>query len=225
MLNEQNPASIGSPEVTKNLQRATELDPNYADAYAMLGVALMNTGSYALAETNLARAMALSPRNEVYRLNYAFALLNQQKIAEAKTSLSYVAHSTNPDVAKQANQLLLQVQQYENRTTATAPVEHRTISHPPTESASSDAPTTRVAPALVSYMTGILVQADCAAPPSAVLSVASGGKTWKLKVANTEKVVVIGADKFSCSWSHVRVALNFSPTAPNEGNVISLELQ
>src|SRR5271165_4671 len=123
LLNEQNPASIGSAEVTKNLQRAIELDPNYADAYGMLGVALMNTGSYAQAETNLARAMALSPRNEVYRLNYAFALLNQQKIAEAKTSLSYVAHSTNPDVAKQANQLLLQVQQYENRTSVSAPVE------------------------------------------------------------------------------------------------------
>ena len=188
----------------------------------------MNKGSYAQAETNLARAMALSPRNEVYRLNYAFALLNQQKIAEAKTSLSYVAHSSNPNVAAQANQLLLQVQQYENRTSASAPVEHRTISHPPAESASSaeaTVPTARVSPAPVSYLKGVLVQADCSAAPAAVLTVASGGKTWKLKVANTEKVVVIGADKFSCSWSHVKVALNFTPTAPNEGNLISLEIQ
>jgi Flp pilus assembly protein TadD len=185
LLNELNTASNGSPEVTKNLQRAIELDPNYADAYGMLGIALMNKGSYAQAETNLACAMALSPRNEVYRLNYAFALLNQQKIAEAKTSLSYVSHSSNPDVAAQANRLLLQVQQYESRTSAAAPV----------------------------------------AAPAAVLTVTSAGKTWKLKVANTEKVVVIGADKFSCSWSHIKVALNFTPTAPNEGNVITLDIQ
>ena len=225
LLNEQNPASIGSPEVTKNLQRAIELDPQYADAYGMFGVALMNKGFYAQAETNLARAMTLSPRNEVYRLNYAFALLNQRKIAEAKTSLSYVAHSSNPKIAAQANQLLLQVQQYENQTSAGAPVEHRTVPHPPAESASIDVPATRVPPALVSYMTGVLVQANCAAPPSAVLTVASGGKTWKMKVADTEKVVVIGADKFSCSWSRIKVAINFNPTAPTEGNVITLEIQ
>jgi Flp pilus assembly protein TadD len=96
LLNDRNPAAIGTPEVAQNLRRAIELDPQYADAYAMLGVSLINSGSYAQAETNLARAIALSPRNEVYRLNYAFALLNQQKIAEAKTALSYVAHSSNP---------------------------------------------------------------------------------------------------------------------------------
>ena len=77
----------------------------------------------------------------------------------------------------------------------------------------------------MSYMTGVLVQANCAAPPSAVLTVASGGKTWKMKVADTEKVVVIGADKFSCSWSRIKVAINFNPTAPTEGNVITLEIQ
>ena len=222
---DENPAFIGSSEVTKNLQRAIELDPQYGDAYGMLGIAFMNKGSYAQAETYLARAIALSPRNEVYRLNYAFALLNQQKIAEAKTSLSYVAHSSNPDVAAQAAQLLQQVKDYESQTISGAFIEHRTISHPPSDTVPIDEPTSPASPVKVTYLKGILVLADCSAAPAAVLTVDSAGKTWKLKVANTDKVVVIGAEKFSCSWSHVKVALNFSPTAATEGNVISIELQ
>ncbi len=228
LLNEQNPASIGSPEVMKNLQRAIELDPNYADAFGMLGVALMNGGSYAQAETDLVRAMALSPRNETFRLNYAFALLNQRKIAEAKTALSFVSHSSNPDIAAQAAQLLQQVNDYENQTITAATTEHRTISHPPSTAIPPDERAVSVAPSKpppVSYMKGVLIQADCSATPAALLTVASAGKTWKLKVANTAKLVLIGADKFSCDWSHIKVALNFSPTSATDGTVISLELQ
>jgi hypothetical protein len=77
----------------------------------------------------------------------------------------------------------------------------------------------------MSYIKGVLVAVDCSAPPTALLTVTSGGKTWKLKVADSSRVVLIGADKFSCSWSHKNVALNFSPTSADEGKVISLELQ
>jgi hypothetical protein len=58
-----------------------------------------------------------------------------------------------------------------------------------------------------------------------VLTVTSAGKTWKLKITDSDKVVLIGAEKFSCSWNHKKVALNFSPTAADEGKVISLEIQ
>lgn len=231
LLNDRNPASIGTPEVAQNLRRAIELDPQYADAYAMLGVSFMNTGSYAQAESNLARAIALSPRNEVYRLNYAFALLNQQKISEARTALSYVAHSSNPEVATQANQLLQQVKDYETHTTSeaaantTSPAAHlNTLSSPASVELASE-PVPPVTPVQMSYIKGVLVGVDCSAPPGAMLTVTSSGKTWKLKVADSDKVVLIGADKFSCSWSHKNVALNFSPTSADEGKVVSLEIQ
>ena len=232
LLNDENPAAIGTPEVAQNLRRAIELDPQYADAYAMLGVSLMNTGSYAQAETNLARAIALSPRDEMYRLNYAFALLNQQKISEAKTAISYVAHSSNPEVATQANQLLQQVKEYESRSTA-APTGANTgsravhLNNPSSPDAQELAtePAPPAAPVTMSYIKGVLVGVDCSAPPAAMLTVTSGGKTWKLSIANSDKVVLIGADKFSCSWSHKNVALNFSPTSADEGKVVSLEIQ
>jgi len=232
LLNDRNPASIGTPEVAQNLRRAIELDPQYADAYAMLGVSLMNNGSYAQAETNLARAIALSPRNEVYRLNYAFSLLNQQKIPEAKTALSYIAHSSNPEVTTQANQLLQQVKEYESLTTTNAtgahtasPVVHIDNPSPPNAQELASEPAPPTTPVQMSYIKGVLVGVDCSAPPAAMLTVTSGGKTWKLTIANSDKVVLIGADKFSCSWSHKNVALNFSPTSADEGKVVSLEIQ
>ena len=230
LLNDQNPAAIGTPEVSSNLRRAIELDPQYADAYAMLGVSLMHAGSYAQAETNFARAIALSPRNEVYRLNYAFSLLNQQKISEAKTALSYVAHSSNPEVATQANQLLQQVKEYDTHTTsATASTTPSTMrlnrpSAPFAEELATE-PASPTTPVKMSYIKGVLVGVDCSAPPAAMLTINSGGKTWKLKVADSNKIVLIGADKFSCSWSNKNVALNFSPTSADEGKVVSLEIQ
>jgi Flp pilus assembly protein TadD len=225
LLNDQNPAAIGTPAVAQNLRRAIELDPQYADAYAMLGVSLMNTGSYADAESNLVRAMALSPRNEVYRLNYAFALLNQQKIAEAKTALSYIAHSSNAEVATQTNQLLQQVKDYEAHNITAAPTGDPLSPSPPATASLDNEPVPPASPVQISYLKGLLVEVDCSAPPAAVLTVRSSSKTWKMKIANSDKVVLIGADKFSCSWSHKKVALNFSPTAADEGKVVSLEIQ
>jgi hypothetical protein len=77
----------------------------------------------------------------------------------------------------------------------------------------------------MSYIKGVLIGVDCSAPPAAMLTVTSSGKTWKLKVSDSNKVVLIGAEKFSCSWSHKNVALNFSPTSADEGKVVSLEIQ
>lgn len=58
------------------------------------------------------------------------------------------------------------------------------------------------------------------------LTATSAGKTWKKrKIADSDHVVLIGADQFSCSWTRKKVALNYSPTAANEGRVISVEIQ
>ena len=225
LLQEQNPVAMGSAELVQNLRRAIELDPQYADAYALLGVSLLNSGAYAEAEVSLARAVALSPRNEMYRLNYALVLLNRQKVAEAKTALSAVAHSATPQVAEQAGQMLQQINTYENRPALGAAAGRPRISQPEAKGPPDNEPTVPSAPATVGYLKGILVEVDCSAPPAAVLTVTSGGKTWKMKVANSDHVVLIGADKFSCSWSHKKVALNYSPTAANEGRVISVEIQ
>jgi hypothetical protein len=66
---------------------------------------------------------------------------------------------------------------------------------------------------------------DCSAPPAAVLTVVSGTKTWKLNVADTSHLVLFGAEKFSCSWSKQRVAVNYRDAGNAEGSVVSIEIK
>src|SRR5262249_45432330 len=77
----------------------------------------------------------------------------------------------------------------------------------------------------VKFMKGTLTSIDCGTAPSAVLTVASGITAWKLTVADVNHVVLLGADKFSCSWSKQKVAVNYVETGAGVGRVISLEIQ
>jgi len=74
-------------------------------------------------------------------------------------------------------------------------------------------------------MKGILTSVDCSAPPSAIMNVVSGSNSWKIKVADTNHAVLLGADSFSCSWTTRKVALNYVETGADEGRAISVELQ
>ena len=74
-------------------------------------------------------------------------------------------------------------------------------------------------------MQGILTAVDCSAPPSAVLTVKSGATTWRFTTADAQHVVVLGADAFSCSWTEMKVALNYVETGPGEGRIVSVEIQ
>lgn len=75
------------------------------------------------------------------------------------------------------------------------------------------------------FLKGKLVKVDCSAVPTAVLTVVSGTKTWKMKVADTRHAIVIGADNFSCDWTNQKVALNYHATGDTEGSVMSVEIQ
>jgi Flp pilus assembly protein TadD len=236
VMYQQDPASVASSKAREYLKQAIELDPNYADAYAMLGLSQLNSGNYAEAEATLSRAIAIAPRDEMSRLNYAFALLNQQKIDQAKVAITYVTRSSNPQVAQQANDLLRQVKEYESHVAAstsdgavhiqdaTRVDLNRPLSSTPDVASDNPSPAP-AAPPKMSYLKGTLLKVDCSAPPVATLTVSSAGKTWNLTTPNRDKTVLIGADKFSCSWSNLKVAINFTPTAAAEGKIVSLEIQ
>ena len=46
-----------------------------------------------------------------------------------------------------------------------------------------------------------------------------------MQVADTTRVVLIGADEFSCSWTQKKIALNYRETSPATGTVVSIEMQ
>jgi hypothetical protein len=72
---------------------------------------------------------------------------------------------------------------------------------------------------------GKLVSVDCSPAPQALFSVSAGAKTLKLHVSDTARVIVIGADQFSCEWKNKSVSVNYRERADGEGDVVSLEVQ
>ena len=77
----------------------------------------------------------------------------------------------------------------------------------------------------IRFLKGTVMGVDCSSAPAAVMTVVSGAKTWKMKVGDSNHVVVIGADKFSCGWSQQKVAVNYHETGSGEGIVVSVEIE
>jgi hypothetical protein len=100
----------------------------------------------------------------------------------------------------------------------------------------------------VKFVKGKLVNVSCAGGGRAVLTVTAGaentrvaslkkrgtpaapasapaGKTVKLVVPDAKKVLLIGADEFSCAWRNQRVAINYHAGGELDGEVMSVELQ
>jgi hypothetical protein len=76
----------------------------------------------------------------------------------------------------------------------------------------------------VKYVSGKLVAVDCSHEPRAVLSVRDGAKFYKLNVASLKKLLLIGADEFSCLWKERKVSVNYKESAPLQGDVVSVEV-
>jgi Tfp pilus assembly protein PilF len=230
-LLQQGVAGLTSPELQQDLHRAIELDPQYADAYALLGMSLSESGKREEGAQSLRHAVELEPRNQNFRLNYAVALLNQQKVDEAEALFQSVANSDDQGAAMNARAQLTQIERYKSMTASLAsenagaapqvePIESRSAA-----SREDGPPPQQIPPSVAKYLQGTLVGVDCSSPPQAILTVLSGGRTWKMKVADTDHAILIGEDKFSCSWGKKKVAINYRPSGASEGNVISLEIQ
>jgi predicted Zn-dependent protease len=70
---------------------------------------MVRVKKYVEAERNIRRAIELSPRNEMFRLNLAVALVNQHKIAQGKAILEGLTNSSDQHVVQQAYQMMLAV--------------------------------------------------------------------------------------------------------------------
>src|SRR5258708_31146991 len=77
----------------------------------------------------------------------------------------------------------------------------------------------------IKYVQGIITAVDCSMPPAAVLTVVSGNKTWKLKVADTTQITVRGADKFSCAWSKQKAGVNYRESSRGKSDAVWVGLQ
>jgi Flp pilus assembly protein TadD len=226
------------PAMTRELESSITLDANFADAYALLSFAQSSAGDPAKALVTMRKALKISPRNESYLLNLANLYMANRQMDEAIAVLQSLRNGGSPELASRVSAMLAQVQQLRQMAQSgmTQPVSGmirlgkedsggdakpriaaETDSEPPVKVQANTGP--------AKFIHGTLAGVDCSTPPLATLTVLSGAKTWKMKVADTRHVILIGADEFSCDWKKQKVALNYRETSEDEGNIISLEIQ
>jgi Tfp pilus assembly protein PilF len=211
------------------LETSISLDPNFADSYALLAFAQSTSGDPVKALATMRKALAISPRNENYLFNLANLYLANRQPDQAIAILQSLRVTDNPQLASEVASVLAQVQQFKERTQAEAE-DRSTAAELVTRSEAPEEPASVPADAAphsgpAKFLKGMLTNVDCSKPPLASLTVVSGAKTWKMKVADRNHVILIGADEFSCAWSKQKVALNYRETSEGEGNVVSLEIQ
>jgi len=223
--------------IRKELSAAIALEPNYPDAYNLLGMTLSYAGEKQEAIDALQKAVALSPRNPWAKGNLASAYLKAQDLDHAIPLLQELRTSSEPGIASMAAQQLQQVEAYRSAVsgggaqsgkmqTAVQTVE---LNEVPGEAENSPGSAeVRKLPASnepVLFMKGVLVSVDCSAAPAATLTISSSGKKWKMLAPQSNKLILIGADEFSCSWKGRKVSVNYRKSGDDQGNLVSLEFE
>jgi tetratricopeptide (TPR) repeat protein len=235
LMSRQGPFSDNSklPELTKELQTAIALDPNFADPYMLLAFAQTHGGDPGAGLVSIQKAVSLSPRNENYQLNLGQMYLSMRKADEAIVILQSLRKSANASVAARAQESFVEAQAFQAASKAyTETIAQGTPGQlrvrdsvrveAPASGTQSQAVPDKTPP---KFLKGVVKAVDCSSPPIAILTVVAGTKSWHMQVPDSKHVLLIGADDFSCSWDHQRVALNYRPTGDFVGNVISIEVQ
>jgi hypothetical protein len=190
-------------------------------------------------------AIQLSPRNETYLLNMARIYTAAKQWDAATALLTRLKDSQNPEIAKVAGDQLADLPtlrkygllpQHETQAAsqpeplppgtkqqssiagASAPSEE-TADNQPEQSAEPE-PDRRP----VQYLKGMLVSVDCSQAPIAIVNVAVGAKSMKLRTQDYKSLTLIGADQFSCDWANRSMSANFKPGGKADGDLVSLEV-
>jgi hypothetical protein len=224
------------PAMTVELETSISLDPNFADSYALLAFAQSTSGDPAKAIVTMRKAIVISPRNENYRFNLANLYMANRQPDQAIAVLQSLQATADPELASRVSAMLGQAQQFRQMTQAGAADSGMILLHrensgaaanPGNTSETSPEPPPKAQTNLsaTKFIRGTLSSVDCSAPPLATLTVVSGAETWKMNVADTNHLILIGSDKFSCEWKRQKVMLNYHEISGREGNVVSLEIQ
>jgi len=223
------------PQMTRELEAAIALNPDFADSYMLLAFAQLYAGDPAKGLASAQKAVSLSPRNEGYQFNLGQMYLNNQRVDEALVILRSLQTSGDSELKQRAAQLLAQLQQYQAavrsspamRSTAGKEIDSVTSGGSTEGKVLTSSESTQPTPPQVplKFLRGTILSVDCSSPPAAMLTVIAGAKRWKMQVADSKHALVIGAGEFSCSWNQQKVAVNYRETGDAAGSVVSIEVQ
>jgi tetratricopeptide (TPR) repeat protein len=228
----------GLPNMMQDLQAVVEWYPEFADAYNLLAIAHLKGGGPVAAMQAERAAMRLSPRNQQYVYNMAEIYISDKKWEAARALLERLKSSSNPEVAAEASERLVQLpneQKYGISANAAAAGTKLTDQPSPFDVLEQDAAKRAAAQTAQSngiadkrparFLQGRLVDVDCSQSPAAVLTVSSGGVVLKLRTADYKSLLLIGADTFSCAWSNRAVSVNYKPGGMLDGDLVSVEVR
>ncbi|MGH9529611.1 MAG: tetratricopeptide repeat protein, partial [Terriglobales bacterium] len=231
----------GLPNMMQDLRTVIDWKPDFAEAYNMLAMARLEGGGIHSAMDAMLPAIQLSPRNEQYLLNLARIDMADKKWDDATDLLSRLTDNLNPQVAHAARKDLADLPTlkkygvlpqggpasatvyWSNQSGSSSSPEDSNPSEqaePPPKQAQVSQPDKRP----VKFLRGTLTRIDCSHPPAAVLTVAGGGRTLKLRTPDYKTMVLIGAAEFSCEWTRRPVIVNYKAAGKAAGDVVSLEL-
>ena len=245
------PGASTDPEMLVDLNeainRAIDLDPEFADAYNLRSFALLRARNYPQAIEAMKTAIRLSPRNEEYKLNLANQYLTANRYDDAIALFGQLSSSADPNVAKMAAAQMQTAKEWKEKpllslsSTVKEPEDSAKWQRKPGgaedsemqkleeaqrnggehQEAESEADTRPV-----KFVKGTLVKVECFGQllPAGVLTVTAGGKSFKLASKNVSKILIIGADAFSCGWKNRKVSVNYREKGATTGDIVSLEV-
>ncbi len=229
--------------VQQNLRMVIDWDPQFAEAYHMLGLAELEGGGTHAAIDTMRTAIQLAPRKEAYVYNLAEIYLAAKKWDEAQGILDRLKISANPQIAAAAKKKLNDLpflrkygippesaaQGQGAAQTASSQTEVESHDYG-SEDTGPDAPAPQLKQRApdnkpVLHLKGKLLNVDCSQTPAAVLTISSAGRILKLRTSDYKSLVLIGADQFSCDWKDQKASVNYKSSGKSEGELVSLEIE
>jgi hypothetical protein len=176
----------------------------------------------------VSRAVHLSPRNEQYARRLASLLMHARKWDQASDIFTRLRSSADAQVASEARARLATIAQI--REQEPLPLTERDLSLPPEARRGAVVARkphkvfdTELRP--IHYLHGKLVRVSCSGNAAATLNVLAEEKDWSLRVPDRRKLVLLGADSFSCQWRDKQVLINYRLAGNRLGEAVSLELK
>ena len=244
----------GLANMMQDLHLVLDWDHEFAEAYYMLAVAQTEGGGLRAATDSIRAAIQLSPRKTNYLLELARIYEAGKNWEAATALLQRLAANSNAEVASAASKDLHDlpyIKKYgippvsgASSTSQAAPVTGSAAAMPPTSAPTNAKAASPAAPATdeneasseqtpptpqidkrpIQYTKGKLVSVDCSQPPAAIVTVATGTKTMKLRTSDYKSLMLVGVDAFSCDWTNRSVSVNYKPGGKADGDLVSLEV-
>jgi Flp pilus assembly protein TadD len=241
------------PGMLAHLQLATRYDPRFADAYDLLAYVQMQQGHTDAALANSKAAIRLNPRDRHFQVNFGECLVAAGKLDDAEAVFEQLKQVDDVSISAIAAKNLELIAQYKSGAGRPVNNEHRVyktekewgtdsqgmqtvaktgdggeketqVAAPPAVREQGPAKADRRP---IRFLKGTLVNVTCGQDSSALLQVraTSGQHIWKMSTENRDKLVLVGADAFSCDWKNQKVAVNYRESSAGRGELVSLEIQ